>query len=153
MAQDSNMTLQLKELKTIDLNQDRLEWSDRPWVTEYVELRDSREATADNEILSDFTRYYEIYQSDRHVGDIKVFYEDDKDIINKRAQILMVVAERNKGIGTTALGLLLQRLKGIYDAVYCIILRSNIASLKILKKHDFLIEWLDEDSLRLIREL
>ena len=147
------MTLELKELKALDLNQERLDWSDRPWITEYVELRDSADPQDSEKSLTNFNSYFEIYQKDRHVGDIKVFYETEEDILQKRAQILMVVADPNRGIGTTAFGLLLERLKGIYYSVYCIILRSNIASLKILKRHNFLIDRMDDETLRLVREL
>lgn len=147
------MTLELKELKTLDLNQDRLEWSDKPWITEYVELRDSSEPQDSQNSLSNFNCYFEIYRQNEHVGDIKVFFENEEDVLQKKAQILMVVADRNKGIGTTALGLLLERLNGFYQSVYCIILRSNIASLKILKRHNFLIERMDDETLRLVREL
>lgn len=147
------MTLELKELKTLDLNQDRREWSDKPWITEYVELRDSSEQQDSEKSLTNFNCYFEIYQQNKHVGDIKVFYENEEDVLQKKAQILMVVADRNKGIGTTALGLLLDRLNGIYNSVYCIILRSNIASLKILKRHNFLIDRMDDETLRLVREM
>lgn len=147
------MTLELKELKSLDLNQERLDWSDRPWITDYVELRDSSDPQDSEKSLTDFNCYFEIYQQNRHVGDIKVFYENEEDILQKKAQILMVVAERNQGIGTTALGLLLERLRGMYHSVYCIILRSNIASLKILKRHNFIIDRMDDETLRLVREL
>ena len=61
----------------------------------------------------------------------------------------MIVGDRNRGIGTRAIRELLYHLKTSYRSVYCTILRSNIASLKILKKNNFLIEEIEGRQLRL----
>ena len=146
------MTLQLKEMKNIESSSQRRLWVDEPWVNKYVELRDSTGPQDEENSLTNFNRYYEIYQQDIHVGDIKVFYENEEDVFKKRAQILMVVGKPNEGIGTTALGLLLNILSELYNSAYCTILRSNIASLKILKKHQFIIDRMDGDTIRLVKE-
>ena len=106
-----------------------------------------------SDYLTSFYKFYEIYETDNHVGDIKIFYETEEDIFKKRAQILMVIGDRNKGIGTQALSILLEKLKNNYFSVYCNILRSNIASLKILKRNGFLIEKIEGDTLVLSRQL
>jgi RimJ/RimL family protein N-acetyltransferase len=149
------MILQLKETKELQTNEERESWVSDPQIKEYVELRDagSINLDQDNSSLTNFNRYYEIFKNDEHVGDIKVFYDCEDDIFNKRAQILMVVGERGQGIGTQALDLLLAELKENYDSVYCIIQRTNIASLKILKRNKFTVETLDNYTLRLTRAL
>jgi RimJ/RimL family protein N-acetyltransferase len=65
----------------------------------------------------------------------------------------MVIGDRNQGIGTQALKLLIDKLKYSYNTVYCIIQRKNIASLKILKRNKFQVENLENDTIRLSRNL
>jgi RimJ/RimL family protein N-acetyltransferase len=149
------MILHLKETKELQNNEERESWVSDPQIKEYVELRDAGSINLDddNSSLTNFNRYYEIYKNNEHVGDIKVFYDCEDDIFNKRAQILMVVGERGQGIGTQALELLLVELKDNYESVYCIIQRTNVPSLKILKRNMFNVETLDNYTLRLTRDL
>ena len=147
------MILHLKEKENLDINDERNTWLEDPLVTEYVEIRDAGNIEDTDSLLTNFNRYYEIYNHDIHVGDIKLFYETEDDIFNKRAQILMVVGKRNQGIGTEALRLLLEKISNTYQSVYCIIQRTNVASLKILKRNDFEIEALDDYTLKLTRDL
>jgi RimJ/RimL family protein N-acetyltransferase len=149
------MILHLIEKNDIQTNEERESWFNDPQIREYVELRDAGSIGKDeNETsLTNFNRYYEIYNNNRHVGDIKVFYETEDDIFNKHVQILMVIGDRNQGIGTQALKLLIDKLKDSYNTVYCIIQRKNIASLKILKRNKFQVENLENDTIRLSRNL
>ena len=149
------MILQLIEKDDIQTNEERESWFNDPQIKEYVELRDAGSIGKDEieTSLTNFNRYYEIYNNNRHVGDIKTFYETEDDIFNKHVQILMVVGNRNQGIGTQALKLLIDKLKDSYNTVYCIIQRKNIASLKILKRNKFQVEKLDNDTIRLSRNL
>ena len=143
------MYIDLKETNNIQPTQERLSWVYDPAVNEYIFNSDPIPEEDETNNLTRFHKYYEIYQQGQHVGDIKVFYETEEDILKKRAQILMVVGNRNKGIGTDAINLLLDRLKGNYYSVYCNILRSNVASLKILKRNGFSIEKINENNLLL----
>jgi RimJ/RimL family protein N-acetyltransferase len=147
------MILELKETEQITLTPERNQWYNDPGVQDYLIFRDHAAPEDEEQTLTHFRRYYEIYQEGRHVGDIKIFYANEEDIFKKRAQILMVVGERNIGIGTKAINLLLQKIKGIYQSVYCQVLRSNIASLKILKRNGFRIDRMDGDKLELSIEL
>ena len=149
------MILHLIEKDDIQTNEERESWFSDPQIKEYVELRDAGSIGKDEieTSLTNFNRYYEIYNNNRHVGDIKTFYETEDDIFNKHVQILMVVGNRNQGIGTQALKLLIDKLKDSYNTVYCIIQRKNIASLKILKRNKFQVENLENDTIRLSRNL
>jgi RimJ/RimL family protein N-acetyltransferase len=147
------MFLELKETEEITPTPERKQWYNDPDVQDYVVLRDQADAEEDGRSLTPFRKYYEIYNDGRHVGDIKIFYANEEDIFKKRAQILMVVGERNNGIGTNAIKILLQKLKGVYQSVYCQVLRSNIASLKILKRNGFQVDRLDGDKIELSLEL
>jgi len=147
------MILELKETEEITPTPERKQWYNDPDVQDYVVLRDQEDPDEDGQSLIPFRRYYEIYHEGRHVGDIKIFYANEEDIFKKRAQILMVVGERNNGIGTNAIKLLVQKLKGVYRSVYCQVLRSNIASLKILKRNGFQVDRLDGEKLELSLEL
>ena len=147
------MILHLKEKDEIIPNPTRESWMQDPGVQDYVELRDAANIADAESSLTNFNRYYEIYNNDMHVGDIKLFYETEDDIFQNRAQILMVVGDRNQGIGTEALRLLLENIRESYSSVYCSIQRSNIASLKILKRNNFQVEKIDDFVIKLIREL
>jgi len=147
------MILELKETEQITPTPERNQWYNDPSVQDYVVFRDHGDPEDEEQTLTNFHRYYEIYNEGRHVGDIKIFYASEEDIFKKRAQILMVVGERNNGIGTKAMNLLLQKIKGIYQSVYCQVLRSNIASLKILKRNGFQIDRMDGDKLELSIEI
>ncbi len=148
------MILELKEKDQIQTNEERESWLSDPLVQQYVELRDVGSVRNDEDYgsLTNFNRYYEIYNHDHHVGDIKVFYETEDDIFYKRAQILMVVGDRNKGIGTEALKILMDKMKDIYQSAYCVIQKSNIASLKILKRNNFHVDKMDDQTILLSRE-
>jgi RimJ/RimL family protein N-acetyltransferase len=143
------MFLELKETEQINPTPEREQWVHDPQVLDYVVFRDKPDPEEDGQTLTNFRRYYEIRTNGRHVGDIKIFYANEEDIFKKRAQILMVVGERNNGIGTSAIRLLLEKVKGVYNSVYCQILRSNIASLKILKRNGFHVDRMDGDKLEL----
>jgi RimJ/RimL family protein N-acetyltransferase len=143
------MILELKETERITSTPEREEWFRDPEVQNYLDLRDKPDPDEDGQTLTHFRRYFEIYNEGRHVGDIKIFYANEEDIFKKRAQILMIVGERNSGIGTQAIKLLLQKINGFYQSVYCQVLRSNLASLKILKRNGFRVDRLDGDKLEL----
>jgi RimJ/RimL family protein N-acetyltransferase len=143
------MELDLKETKSIETTDLRQHWVDDPNVSNYIYFEQGQAPEETDNHLTSFTRYYEIFESGRHVGDIKVFYETEQDIMEKRAQILMIVGERGRGIGTRAIRELIENMRKSYRSVYCTILRSNIASLKILKRNDFQVEEISGDELRL----
>lgn len=147
------MIIDIKETDQLSLNQQREEWLADPNVNNYIYFQESSPAPSDNHSLTNFQRYYEIYDRDQLVGDIKIFYENEEDIVHKRGQILMVIGNRNNGIGTNALQMLLERVKDSYNSVYCYILRSNIASLKMLKRNGFEIDKIDGDNLLLSKDL
>ena len=147
------MFLELKETEQIIPTPEREQWFTDPYVQDYLVLRAQPDPDEDGQTLTNFRRYYEIYNDGRHVGDIKIFYANEEDIFKRRAQILIVVGERNNGIGTNAIKLLLQKIKGVYQSVYCQVLRSNIASLKILKRNGFQVDRMDGDKLELSHEL
>jgi RimJ/RimL family protein N-acetyltransferase len=65
----------------------------------------------------------------------------------------MIIGERNNGIGSTALKMLLEKIKDSYNSVYCQILRSNIASLKMLKNNGFEVESINGEELVLSKFL
>lgn len=143
------MLLNLKEAKSIKATSERKSWVSDPQINKYLILRDKHDTDPPIDYLTNFEKYYEIYELGKHVGDIKIFYETEEDILQKRAQIIMVIGNRNRGIGSNALNLLLQKVKDYYKSVYCIIDRSNIASLKILKRNGFQIERFEKDKVRL----
>jgi len=81
------MILYLKEKEEIKPNSTRESWIQDPGVKDYVELRDAANIEDSESSLTNFNRYYEIYNNDFHVGDIKLFYETEDDIFQNRAQI------------------------------------------------------------------
>jgi predicted acetyltransferase len=152
-AARTEMQLALIEQQKIEPTSTRRKWVEDPAISAYISFDDTISLRDGANTLSGFQKYFEIYDADRHVGDIKVFYETEEDIFEKRAQLLMIVGERNKGIGKSALKILLGKLRESYNSVYCIIQRSNIASLKMLKFNGFEIENIEDQNIRLRRSL
>jgi RimJ/RimL family protein N-acetyltransferase len=148
-----NMDLNLKETVQIDYTSQRKEWIEDPEINKYIYFQETQAKHKDTNALTDFHRYYEVYDRDKLIGDIKIFYETETDILQKRGQLLMIIGERNNGIGTTALKMLLEKIKDSYNSVYCQILRSNIASLKILKNNGFQVEGIEGEELTLSKYL
>jgi RimJ/RimL family protein N-acetyltransferase len=147
------MNLNLKEAVHIDFISQRKEWIEDPEINKYIYFQETHPEQKDSNALTDFQRYYEVYDRDKLVGDIKIFYETETDILQKRAQLLMIIGERNNGIGTSALKILLEKIKNSYNSVYCQILKSNLASLKMLKNNGFQIEGIDGEELTLAKNL
>jgi len=143
------MQLELIETKVIKPTSTRRKWLNDPEVNKYVYLDENISLQDGANMLTNFQKYFEIHACDRHVGDIKVFYETEEDIFERRAQLLMIVGDRNHGIGKYALKVLLEKLRESYNSVYCIIQRSNVASLKMLKHNGFQIERLEDHNIRL----
>lgn len=147
------MLINLKEAGSIQVTPERKSWIQDSQISKYLVLRDKPKTDPKKDFLTNFEKFYEVYELDKHVGDIKVFYETEEDIFKQRAQIIMVIGKRNNGIGSNALKLLLKRLKDEYQSLYCLIDRSNIASLKILKRNGFQIDKFERDKVRLSHQL
>ncbi|MGD9900083.1 MAG: GNAT family N-acetyltransferase [Calditrichaceae bacterium] len=144
------MDIKLIELDQIDFNAVRKKWLDDPQIKKFISYHDQ---VKNDPVKPVYKKYFEIYNEDKLVGDIKVFTEE-KDQDRKQAQILMVVGEnRSKGIGTLALSMLLNKLRGVFDSVYCHVNRYNIPSIKMLKNCGFLIDDFTENDVILIRKL
>ena len=148
-----SMDLNFKETDQINYTSQRKEWIEDLEINKYIYFQETRPEQKDSNALTDFQRYYEVYDRDKLVGDIKIFYETETDILQKRGQLLMIIGERNNGIGTTALKMLLEKIKNSYNSVYCQILKSNLASLKMLKNNGFQIEGIDGEELILTKNL
>jgi RimJ/RimL family protein N-acetyltransferase len=147
------MLINLKEAGSIQVTPERKSWVQDSQISKYLILRDKPKTDPKKDFLTNFEKFYEVYELDKHVGDIKVFYETEEDIFKKRAQIIMVIGKRNNGIGSNALKLLLKRVKNEYQSLYCVIDRANIASLKILKRNGFHIDKFERDKVRLSHQL
>ena len=147
------MDLGLKETEQISLTSQREEWTKDPEIKKYIYFQEIQPEKKDSNALTDFQRYYEVYDHDKLVGDIKIFYENETDILLKRGQLLMIIGKRNNGIGTSALKMLLDKIKDSYNSVYCQIRRTNIASLKMLKNNGFQIEEIEGEELTLAKYL
>ena len=132
------MNIQIKQIQNIVKNKRREKWLKDPLIKKFLLI---------DPIVSDpppnkpaFVQYFEIYLNKILVGDIKVF-GDKKDLKNQIAQILIVLGEsRGKGIGTKAMGIVLDKIKGIHEAVYCHVNRYNIGSIKMLRNNGFRIK-------------
>ena len=87
------MTLHLKEAKSIQVTSERKSWMKDPQVNKYLVLRKKPYTIPHKDYLTNFEKYYEIFELGKHVGDIKIFYETEEDIFQKRAQIIMVIGK------------------------------------------------------------
>jgi RimJ/RimL family protein N-acetyltransferase len=146
------MNIQLKETVEFTSNKSRNKWMADPHIGKYLDFSgDSQENSQLEKAL--FVTNYEIYNGKKLVGDIKVFgYKEDQ--IKRMAQFLIVLGEqRNKGIGTIAIALLLEKLRKKYISVYCYVNRYNLASIRMLQKNGFLIKNLKSNEVILYKTL
>jgi RimJ/RimL family protein N-acetyltransferase len=133
------MDVYLKQIQEFVKNKSREKWLNDPLVKKFLAFG----ANFPSSLKFDkpaFAQNFEIYLDKKLIGDIKVF-GNMKDIKKHVAQLLIVLGEsRGKGIGSKAIELLMEKLKGMYDAVYCNVNRYNIASIKMLRKNGFRIK-------------
>lgn len=132
------MEVRLKQIQEFVKNKTREKWLLDPIIRKFFD-NDSDKKVIDSWKPA-FIQNFEIYLDKKLIGDIKVF-GNTKDIKKRAAQILMVLGdERGHGIGSKALGMLLEKLKDMFSTVYCTVNRYNIASLKMLRKNGFFIK-------------
>ncbi len=130
------MDVYIKSTKKGIMDKQRIQWSRDPAVKRFVTLTPNT-PTDTVSPASGFVRYYEIYQKKKRVGDIRIF-GNREDIKKNVAQLLIVLGEkRGCGIGTRAVSLVLEQIKGAYKAVYCRVNRYNIASIRMLRRNGF----------------
>ena len=133
------MNVHIKQIQDFVKNQTREKWLADPLVKKFLSFSSNFPSNTLFEKPA-FVQNFEIYLDKKLIGDIKVF-GDKKDIKKCVAQVLLILGEsRGKGIGTKAIELLLEKLRGMYDAVYCNVNRYNIASIKMLRKNGFRIK-------------
>jgi RimJ/RimL family protein N-acetyltransferase len=133
------MDVYLKQIQDFVRNKTRDKWLADPLIKKFLSFGSAFQSKTFFEKPA-FVQNFEIYLDKNLIGDIKVF-GTKTDIKKHIAQLLMVLGEsRDKGVGTKALELLLDKLKGMYDSVYCNVNRYNIASIKMLRKNGFRIK-------------
>ncbi len=133
------MEVCLKQIQEFVKNKTREKWLSDPLIKKFLSFSSKLPSTHLFEKPA-FVQNFEVYLDKKLIGDIKVF-GNKKDIKKRVAQVLMVLGEsRGKGVGTKALEVLLETLRGMYDAVYCKVNRYNIASIKMLRKNGFRIK-------------
>ncbi len=133
------MEVYLKQIQEFVKNNTREKWLNDPIIKKFLSFGSNFPSKALFEKPA-FVQNFEVYLDKKLIGDIKVF-GDKADIKKHIAQLLIVLGEsRGKGVGTKALELLLEKLRGVYDAVYCNVNRYNIASIKMLRKNGFRIK-------------
>ena len=133
------MEIKLQQIKNFDRNRIREKWLLDPLIKKFISYFPDASLKNEKEKPS-FSQNYEILYEDKLVGDLKVF-GNKKDLKNKTAQFLIVLGEsRGKGVGTMVVKLLLQKLKKMFNTVYCNVNRYNTASIKMLQKNGFLIK-------------
>ena len=132
------MEVHIKKIKEFVKNKTRERWLLDPIISRFIYHHPDKKPL--DFYKPSFIHNFEIYLGKKLIGDIKVF-GDDNDFRKKVAQILIVLGEnRGEGFGTKALNLLLEKLKNMFNAVYCNVNRYNIASLKMLRKNGFFIK-------------
>jgi len=146
------MDVRIEQIQEFVKNKTREKWLSDPLIKKFLSFGSNFPAKPIFEKPA-FVQNFEIYLDTKLIGDIKVF-GNKKDIKKHVAQVLMVLGEsRGKGIGTQALEILLEKLRGMYDAVYCNVNRYNIASIKMLRKNGFRIKKLIGNEVILYKRL
>ncbi|HED09515.1 MAG TPA: GNAT family N-acetyltransferase [Caldithrix abyssi] len=129
------MNITIKKTDILSAHERREAWSRDPLIRRFLNF--GRESVQAGFTRPEFIHHFEIYLKNRLVGDVKVF-GDQKDRKKNIAQLIVVLGEsRGMGIGSKAVGMVVERFQGIYKAIYCRVNRYNLTSIRMLRRNGF----------------
>ncbi len=129
------MNISIKKTDAFSADERREAWSRDPQVRRFLNF--GTETGEARFSCPEFIHHFEIYLKNRLVGDVKVF-GDRRDLKKNMAQLIVVLGEsRGMGIGSKAVGMVVERFQGIYNAIYCRVNRYNLTSIRMLRRNGF----------------
>jgi len=129
------MKISIKKTDVLVADERREAWSRDPLIRRFLNF--GRESAEPCFTRPEFIHHFEIYLKNRLVGDVKVF-GDRKDSKKNIAQLIVVLGEsRGMGVGSRAVGMVVERFQGIYKAIYCRVNRYNLNSIRMLRRNGF----------------
>ncbi len=130
------MDITIKKTEEAPVDERRRVWSRDPLIRRFLSWGHQEEGKDSSR--PEFIHHFEVYLKNRLVGDVRVF-GDRGDMKKNMAQLIVVLGEsRGMGVGSRAVGLVLERFRGIYKAIYCRVNRYNIASIRMLRQNGFI---------------
>ncbi|MCB0279445.1 MAG: GNAT family N-acetyltransferase [Calditrichaeota bacterium] len=145
------MNIEIKEVSEFHITEQRYRWLKDEEVDRYIGFAEELEPNVTYQLKPDNERHFEIYFENSLAGDIRFLYNSEDDKIAKRAEFIIIIGKRNRGLGSLALPLVIEKVKTYYTSIYCYIHKSNFRSLKLMKKNGFYVS--DIEGAELLLEL
>ena len=147
------MKIEVKETKQFYINEARFRWLTDDDIDRYIGFGTDIKVGKTYHLNSEKERHFEIYADDELVGDIRFIYTDPDDKANRRSEFIIIIGKRNKGIGSIVFPYIIDTIKDIYDAIYCYVHKSNIRSVKLMKKNGFYVDEIKGSELLLVLDI
>jgi len=143
----------VKEVFQFNVTHDRFRWYTDEDIDRYIGFGENLVVGDIHKLDKTKERHFECYLEDEHVADFRCIQQNDTDKALKRAEFIIIVGRRNAGIGSKVLPLLIESVKSYYESIYCYIHKSNIRSVKLMKKNGFYVEEIRGSELLLVLDL
>lgn len=147
------MSITIKEIDEFYISEQRFRWLKDDEIDRYIGFGTDLEKGKTYSIDSSRERHFEIYFEDSLAGDIRFLYNSEEDKKEKRAEFIIIIGKRNRGLGSLALPIIIEKVKTYYDSIYCYIHKSNFRSVKLMKKSGFFVSDIEGNELLLELDL
>ena len=147
------MSISIKEVSEFYISEQRYRWLKDDEIDRYIGFAEDLEQGRTYLLDPEKERHFEIYFEDSLAGDIRFLYNSQQDKREKRAEFIIIIGKRNRGLGSLALPLIIEEVKAYYRSVYCYIHKSNFRSVKLMKKSGFFVTDIEGSELLLELEL
>lgn len=147
------MTIQVKEIQNFEINEARYRWLTDDDIDRYIGFGTDIEIGKIYKIDNEKERHFEIYADDELIGDIRFIYSNDQDKAQHRAEFIIIIGKRNKGMGSLVFPSIIKAVKPFYKSIYCYVHKSNIRSVKLMKKNGFYVDEIRGSELLLVLDL
>ena len=147
------MSIHIKEVDQFYISDQRYSWLKDDEIDRYIGFGDDLKPGKTYKLNSKKERHFEIYFEDSLAGDIRFLYNSDQDKREKRAEFIIIIGKRNRGLGSLALPIIINEVKNYYSCIYCYIHKSNFRSVKLMKKNGFIVSDIEGSELLLELEL
>jgi RimJ/RimL family protein N-acetyltransferase len=143
----------VNEVFTFDVTEDRFRWYSTDDIDRYIGFSEHLKIGESHPLNAEKERHFECYFENEHVADFRCIQNNDEDKQNKRAEFIIIVGKRNMGVGSKSLPKLIEAVKTYYDSIYCYIHKSNIRSMKLMKKNGFYVDEIKGSEILLVLDL
>jgi RimJ/RimL family protein N-acetyltransferase len=147
------MKIEVRETKQFYINEARFRWLTDDDIDQYIGFGTNIELGKTYDLDSEKERHFELYEDEELIGDVRFIYSDVDDKAQRKAEFIIIIGKRNKGLGSIVFPYIIETVKELYDSIYCYVHKSNIRSVKLMKKNGFYVDEIKGSELLLVLDL